>query len=243
MNIQKKELLDYLAGLYKLLYETYPELMSEQKRQVQTIEAKGFLKVIYLISSYGGKTAKEKDIPLYVSNVPGGMDVSKAGQIFRKEEINLHLPEKPSGYDAFRAAKIRAGRPYAMINDDLFIGNNSKFIKQIKNIMEENKHAEAPIGNPNMEPEKLIIHDKSELSPTDIQVIKTKALRKSLDENLQQLRALTPSREVSLSITKVQEAIMWLGMNLKQLNDTKPYPESYNPANTIVEPTADGLKM
>lgn len=75
------------------------------------------------------------------------------------------------------------------------------------------------------------------------QVLASKQLRRGLDEQLQLLKKLPGSREVSLSITKVQESIMWLGMNLKRLNEPNPYPQSYNPESTIVEKTADGLKL
>lgn len=71
----------------------------------------------------------------------------------------------------------------------------------------------------------------------------TKKLRKDLDFNLQKIKELPKSREVSIAITKTQEAIMWLGMNLKRLNQPNPYPESYNSKNEKIEPTADGLKM
>lgn len=49
-------------------------------------------------------------------------------------------------------------------------------------------------------------------------VMATKELRKYLDANLQLLKKMPRSREVSISITKIQEAIMWLEMNLKTLN-------------------------
>jgi len=53
-----------------------------------------------------------------------------------------------------------------------------------------------------------------------------------------------PSRERSLAITKIQEAIMWLGMDLKAIGESpNPYPESYNPESPVIEPTADGLKL
>ena len=93
------------------------------------------------------------------------------------------------------------------------------------------------------------LHTAQERTPeeikafTDGQVILTKELRVALDASLQKLKALPKSRERSLSITKIQEAIMWLGMDLKQLNDTRPYPSSYDPSNAKVEPTADGLKL
>lgn len=77
----------------------------------------------------------------------------------------------------------------------------------------------------------------------DQAIIVTKELRVSFDTNLQKLRTLPASREVSIAITKIQEGIMWLGMNLKALNEPNPYPNSYDPTNTIVAPTADNLKL
>jgi len=89
----------------------------------------------------------------------------------------------------------------------------------------------------------------------------TKQLRKDLDEVLQVLkkacdytdmpsRGIIPvigarsSRERSIAITKIQEAIMWLGMDLKDIGATpNPYPNSYNPESPVIEPTADGLKL
>lgn len=78
---------------------------------------------------------------------------------------------------------------------------------------------------------------------TDEQIVANKKLRVALDESLQILKLLPPSRERSISITKIQEAIMWLGMDMKRLNEPNPYPESYNPANAIVALVADGLKL
>lgn len=83
-------------------------------------------------------------------------------------------------------------------------------------------------------------------------VADTKRLRQSLDGCLQDLKrreANRRSRERSLAITKIQEAIMWLGMDLKAMNEEgvpgteNPYPQSYNPASPVIEPTADGLKL
>jgi hypothetical protein len=85
----------------------------------------------------------------------------------------------------------------------------------------------------------------------------TKQHRQDLDAVLQNLRkdcdrSTVPSRgsrERSIAITKLQEAIMWLGMDLKSLNaenpgvSPNPYPNSYNPDSLVIEPTADGLKM
>lgn len=74
--------------------------------------------------------------------------------------------------------------------------------------------------------------------------IKTaKQHRKDLDEVLQRVKASGPSREVSLAVTKIQEAIMWLGMELKRLGNPTPYPAGYDPSSAKVEPTAEGLKL
>ena len=91
-------------------------------------------------------------------------------------------------------------------------------------------------------------------------VIETKSLRKDLDAILQDMKVhevshdgdiaiSRSSRERSLAVTRVQEAIMWLGMDLKAMNEEgmanlkNPYPDSYNPSNDRVEPTADGLTL
>lgn len=70
-----------------------------------------------------------------------------------------------------------------------------------------------------------------------------KELRQSTDALLQILKSLSPSRERSLAITKFQEGIMWLGMDLKRLKNPNPYPHSYDPSSPVVEPTADNLKL
>ena len=70
-----------------------------------------------------------------------------------------------------------------------------------------------------------------------------KQLRKDTDDIIQRVRELEPCRETSIVITKLQEAVMWLGMDLKRLNQPDPYPESKNPNSMRIESTADGLKM
>jgi len=70
-----------------------------------------------------------------------------------------------------------------------------------------------------------------------------KKLRVDLDVNLQALKSLPISRERSLAITKLQECIMWIGMDLKRLNEFNTCPNSYKPENSIVDKTADGLKL
>lgn len=70
-----------------------------------------------------------------------------------------------------------------------------------------------------------------------------KQLRKDTDEIIQRVRELESCHETNIVITKLQEAVMWLGMDLKRLNQPNPYPESKNPESMKIEPTADGLKM
>lgn len=78
----------------------------------------------------------------------------------------------------------------------------------------------------------------------ELEVVENKRLRKELDEKIQEVRNLPASRERSLAITKLQEAVMWLGMDLKRLGEGNPYPSSKDPnTGTIIEPTADNLNF
>lgn len=75
-------------------------------------------------------------------------------------------------------------------------------------------------------------------------IVENKTLRKELDEKLQTIKSSPrQSRERSLVRTKLEEAIMWLGMDLKALDTPNPYPNSKDPSNLIVDKTADGLKL
>lgn len=94
------------------------------------------------------------------------------------------------------------------------------------------------VSKENGEPQFELI--ESEL---EIETKFDKQLRKNLDASLQKLQEADKSRERSIAITKLQEAIMWLGMDLKRLGTPNPYPESKNPESPVVHPTADGLKM
>jgi hypothetical protein len=75
------------------------------------------------------------------------------------------------------------------------------------------------------------------------EIVENKQLRKDIDDIIQRIKSLPPSRERSLAITKLQEGVMWLGMDLKRLGTPNPYPNSKDPSNTNIEPTADNLKL
>lgn len=76
------------------------------------------------------------------------------------------------------------------------------------------------------------------------EVVADKSLRKATDEIIQEVKNLPSSRERSLAITKLQEGVMWLGMDLKRLGEANPYPSSKDPSTgSTIEPTADNLKL
>ena len=78
----------------------------------------------------------------------------------------------------------------------------------------------------------------------NVEVPKIKQLRKDIDDKIQEVKSLDSCREISIAITKLQEAVMWLGMDLKRLNCENPYPSSKDPSTgTKIEPTADNLKL
>jgi hypothetical protein len=80
-------------------------------------------------------------------------------------------------------------------------------------------------------------------TPQELEVVANKQLRKDADAIIQRIKDLPSSPERDLAIIKFQEGVMWLGMDLKRLNEPNPYPNSKDPSNTIIEPTADGLKL
>ena len=81
------------------------------------------------------------------------------------------------------------------------------------------------------------------------QIIEIKSLRRDTDAIIQRVKALPKSRETSLVVTHLQEGVMWLGMELKRINEEtpgaveNPYPNSKDPSNAKIDPTADGLKL
>lgn len=78
---------------------------------------------------------------------------------------------------------------------------------------------------------------------TESEIVSVKELRRDIDAQIQRVKDLPPSRERSLVITKLQEGVMWLGMDLKRIGTENPYPNSKDPSNIKIDPTADGLKL
>lgn len=77
----------------------------------------------------------------------------------------------------------------------------------------------------------------------------TKAdLPRLAEEDAADRQKVRASRERSLALTKLQEAVMWLGMDLKAIGEETPgyvgpYPNAKDPSNTIIDRTADNLKL
>lgn len=65
------------------------------------------------------------------------------------------------------------------------------------------------------------------------EIIAIEQLRKEGDELIQKVKELERCRETSIVITKLQEAVMWLDMDLKRLNNLNPYPSSKDPSTGI----------
>lgn len=87
-------------------------------------------------------------------------------------------------------------------------------------------------------------------NPTiESEVSSIKDHRREIDNQIGRLRLWPATRERALAITKLQEAMMWLGMDLKRIGEANPgliadpYPNSKNPDVPTIEPTADGLKF
>ena len=121
-------------------------------------------------------------------------------------------------------------------------------LRSMRNIMDRNEAvgmAKKNVAERFVALDVTNIFEELKAATTNGIVGESKACRKALDEVIQYLRnSQRLSDERDMSITKIQEAIMWLGMDLKDIGATpNPYPESYNAASPVVEQTADGLKM
>lgn len=78
----------------------------------------------------------------------------------------------------------------------------------------------------------------------NLEIPKIKQLRKDIDDVIQRVKKLDSCKEVSICVTKLQEAVMWLGMDLKRIGDINPYLNSKDPSTgTKIDPTADNLKF
>lgn len=67
-------------------------------------------------------------------------------------------------------------------------------------------------------------------------------IRIELDELIQFTKELENSREIALAITSIELSKCWLGKCLQEIGTPNPYPESRNPENKIIAPTAEASK-
>lgn len=98
------------------------------------------------------------------------------------------------------------------------------------------------------------------MTPKEQLIVASKEFRKAADELLQRMKShksvmmaegqpekMEDKGEAIanhvISIRALEDCIMRQGMTLKNIGTPDPYPESRNPESTIVEPTADGLKL
>ncbi len=97
----------------------------------------------------------------------------------------------------------------------------------------------------------------------DAAIVAAKTFRKEADDLLQRMKEHTqllktkeePTSDEAfidrgeviaqhiLATRDLESAIMRQGMALKYIGNPNPYPNSKDPSNTSVDPTADGLKM
>lgn len=78
-------------------------------------------------------------------------------------------------------------------------------------------------------------------SHSNNEIIMSKQIRVDVDDVIRRVKNMPVSAESHMSLIKLQEAVMWMGMNLKRLGNPNPYPNSRNTNNTKVDKTADGL--
>jgi hypothetical protein len=70
------------------------------------------------------------------------------------------------------------------------------------------------------------------------EIKQVKELRLQIQKTHDQASGMNKSRAMALAITKLDEASMWLGKRLQELNTPNPYPTSRDPSNSTIDPTA-----
>lgn len=82
-------------------------------------------------------------------------------------------------------------------------------------------------------------------NPLQQEISSVKALRRDLDAIVQRIKAMPGTAERTLSLRRVQEGVMWLGMDLKRIGEANPetlapaYPHSKDPASPVIDPPLD----
>ena len=70
-------------------------------------------------------------------------------------------------------------------------------------------------------------------------VTETKQFRLAIKTLVDELSSsVRKSRSRSIVLTKLEEASMWLGKDLQELNEPNPYPRSYDPKDPVIDQTA-----
>lgn len=101
-------------------------------------------------------------------------------------------------------------------------------------------YPETPVSYPEQDPE---YPGQAVCGKVCEEVAATKAQRRDIDAIIQRVKQWPPTRERSLAITKLQEGVMWLGMDLKRQGEANPYPHSKDPSSPVIDATADGLRL
>lgn len=89
----------------------------------------------------------------------------------------------------------------------------------------------------------LDFYRSDRLKSSEDEIRDTKLMRKFLDIALQKVILLKSTKPTDLAIIRIQEAIMWLGMHLKELGTPDPYPTSRDNSDLTIHPVADNLKF
>lgn len=79
-------------------------------------------------------------------------------------------------------------------------------------------------------------------------ILSVKQLRLEITGLARHTKSMLGSRELSLAITKMEEAVMWLGKELQRIGETHPdllkdpYPTSKDPSVPTIDPTAPEIR-
>lgn len=169
------------------------------------------------------------------------------------------LLQRIEGGDTVMSLLIRTPRGTSTVNvgDWVIKGVNGDFYQCCADRFEDNYEPFDDSYEPTSK-DPAPAEEPAEKVPDE--VAQVKEFRRDLDAVLQRLKVANtdndglphvacPSPEKDTAIIRLKEAIMWLGMDLKGMNEKgvagtdNPYPDSYNPNSASIAPPADGLGL
>jgi hypothetical protein len=154
--------------------------------------------------------------------------------VFRKKPLIKPSPES-SPLEEVPQEPFKLGDIELVVEDNDGSGSNENYDYQEGSHFDDDDDDDHPENNS----ESVILDANQNLMVVETERIRI--IRRDIHALMNSVKVLNPSREVSLALTNLEKAKMFLDMRLKELDQENLYPESMNPESKKIEPTAEAV--